>query len=230
MRQLGWVDGQDVAYDQVHADNQQQLLPRLAAELVARNPEVIYAPPTQVAVAAKQATRTIPIVFAVVFDPVGIGLVTSLTRPGGNVTGIAFGESLAPKRLELLREILPAAKRLGLLADLGDSSAILDQHAISRLSGPLGLTIAAAQAANPAEFDAAVSKLIAARVDVIIEAGVSTLVGNLRRRVIDVRRVGVLAPSTQGKEGSPSRRSSTKCAVARWPRSLDADSGYVRPE
>src|SRR6185436_11674273 len=109
------------AYDRVYADDEQERLPKLAAELVARKPEVIWAPPPQAAVAAKQATQTIPIVFGSVTDPVGMGLVTSLAHPGGNVTGISnLGASLVPKRLELVREILPGAKRVGLLGDPTD--------------------------------------------------------------------------------------------------------------
>lgn len=73
MRELGWIEGQTIAYDRVYANDQQRDLPRLAAEMAARKPELIYAPPTPSAVAAKQATRTIPIVFAAVGDPVGTG-------------------------------------------------------------------------------------------------------------------------------------------------------------
>src|SRR5438309_7238533 len=78
MRRLGWIEGQTIAYDRAYADDQQQDMPRLAAELVARQPELIYAPPQTAALAARQATRTIPIVFAAVSDPVGVGLVSSL--------------------------------------------------------------------------------------------------------------------------------------------------------
>jgi putative ABC transport system substrate-binding protein len=86
MRRLGWIEGQSIAYDRAYADDQQRNLPRLAAELVARKPELIFAPPTVAAIAAKQATRTIPIVFGTGTDPVGAGLVASLAHPGGNVT------------------------------------------------------------------------------------------------------------------------------------------------
>ena len=118
MRKLGWIEGQTIAYDRAYADDRHQDLPRLAAELVARKPELIYAPPSVAALAAKQATRTIPIVFAAVTDPVGRGLVSSLARPGGNATGfVSVAESLVPKLIELLHEILPGAKRVGLLSD-----------------------------------------------------------------------------------------------------------------
>lgn len=100
MRQLGWIEGQTIAYDRFYANDQQQSLPRLAAELVARKPDLIYTPPTPAAMAAKQATDSIPIVFGAVWDPVNIGVVASLARPGGNVTGICgFAESLAFSRV-----------------------------------------------------------------------------------------------------------------------------------
>ena len=205
MRQLGWVEGQNIAYDRVYADDQQQMLPRLAAELVARKPEVIYAPPTPAAVAAKQATQTIPIVFGVVFDPVGIGLVTSLARPGGNVTGIGFSESLAPKRIELLREFLPGVKRLGLLGDSTDPTTRRDQRALAPLAASLGLTLVFTEAANPAEFEAAVAGLIAERVDAILVAGVSPLVGNLGARLIELanqQRIPVVAGGSFADAGA----------------------------
>ena len=89
MRQLGWIEGQNIDYDWAVADDQQQMLPQLANEMVARKPQLVYAPPLSAALAAQQATRSIPIIFASVADPVGSGLVASLAHPGGNVTGIA---------------------------------------------------------------------------------------------------------------------------------------------
>ena len=187
MRQLGWIEGQNIVYDRVYADDHNELLPRLAAELVARKPELIYAPPSPAAVAAKQATQTIPIVFGAVTDPVHIGLVTSLGRPGGNVTGICvFAESLAPKRVELLREILPGVKRIGLLRDSTDPATKLDQQALAPLAASLGLTLIVAERANPVEFEAAVAELAAARVDAIVVMGVGSILGNLRVRLMEL--------------------------------------------
>ena len=136
--------------------------------------------------AAKQATQTIPIVFGAVSDPVGTGLVTSLARPGGNVTGIAgvFG-SLAPKRVELLREILPGVKRIGLVGDANDPSAKVDQQALVPVAASLGLTIIVAEAANPVEFDTAVASLIVDRVDAIFGRA-SPIVYNMRGRLIEL--------------------------------------------
>ena len=109
MRRLGWIEGRTVAYDAVYSDDRHQDLPRLAAELVARRPDLIFNPAQVTALAARQATRTIPIVFGTGIDPVGAGLVASLAHPGGNVTGVVnVIESLTPKRLELLHEMVPA--------------------------------------------------------------------------------------------------------------------------
>jgi putative ABC transport system substrate-binding protein len=185
MRELGWIEGQTIAYDRVYADDQHQDLPRLAAELVARNPDVIYAPPYTAAVAARQATRAIPIVFVAGSDPVGSGLVASLARPGGNATGLtSVVDSLAPKRIQLLREILPGAKRIGLLGDPTEPNFASDRNALAPVALALGLTIVMAEASNPLELDAAVSKLLGQNVDAIYAN--SSIALNLRTRLIEL--------------------------------------------
>ncbi len=196
MRRLGWIEGQTLVFDRVYADDQMALLPRLALELVARKPDVIFAPPTPAAVAAKQATQTIPVVFQAVADPMGSGLVASLARPGGNVTGISgvFG-SLVLKRVELLREILPGATRLGFLGDTNDRLAKLDQQVIAPVAAALGLTIIVAEAANPVEFEAALARLLTERVDAILPAGTGINFFNMRARLIELasqKRVPVI--------------------------------------
>jgi putative ABC transport system substrate-binding protein len=201
MRQLGWIEGQNISYDRVYADDQQERLPSLAAELVARKPELIYAPPTPAAVAAKRATQTIPIVFGQAFDPVGIGLVASLARPGGNVTGMSASvtDPLQPKRIELLHEILPGVKRIGLLGDATDPGARLIQQDLAPLAAQMGLTLTYVEAANPVQFDAAVAKLVAERVDAILTVAVSPLIGNLKARLIELanqQRIPVVAGGT----------------------------------
>jgi putative ABC transport system substrate-binding protein len=200
MRLLGWVEGQNIAYDRAYADDQQEKLPKLAAELVARKPEVIYAPPTVAAVAAKQATPTIPIVFGLAADPVGTGLVVSLAHPGDNVTGISgIGASLGPKRVELLREILPGANRLGLLGDPTDANLKLDQQALAPVVAALGLTIIVAEASNAVDFDAAIARLAADRVDAIYTGG-SAISYLMRARLIDLanqKRLPVIANNAQ---------------------------------
>ena len=200
MRQLGWVEGQNIAYDRAYADDQQQTLPALAAELVARKPDLIFAPPTPSALAAKLATATIPIVFAAVWDPISTGLVASLARPGGNVTGICvFAESLAPKRFQLMREILPGVKRIGWLGDSTDPATRIEQQALRPLAASMGLTMIYAEGDNPAAIEAAVAKLLAERAEVIY-TGTSPLVYNLRARLVELanrKRVPVISYRAQ---------------------------------
>ena len=184
MRLLGWVEGQNIAYDRVYADDQQQTLPRLAAELVARRPDLIYAPPSAAAVAAKRATPTIPIVFGSTVNPVALGLVMDLAHPGGNVTGVSGSfELLGLKRAELFQQILPRAKRLGLLGEPGRMSK---DEAATFAAGvaALGLSLVVAEAVNPVELEAAVARLADQRVDGILAQ--ATIAINHRARVIEL--------------------------------------------
>ena len=169
----------------LYADDQSQALPRLAAELVARRPDLIYAPPSSAAVAATRATNTIPIVFATGADPVGAGLVMSLSNPGSNATGvITIIDSLAPKKLELLREIMPGVRRLGLIGDPNDPRLTVDRAALAQVTSSLGVTVVVDDALNPAGFDAGLASLIGHRVDAIMAVG--SLADNLRERLVEL--------------------------------------------
>ena len=127
LKQIGFVEGQNVAVEYRSAEGQTDRLPELAAELVGRQITVLFANATAAALAAKAATATIPIVFQTGADPVEIGLVASLNRPGGNITGVAFlVNKLVPKRLELLRELVPGAATIGMLIDPTNPNAEAD--------------------------------------------------------------------------------------------------------
>jgi putative ABC transport system substrate-binding protein len=139
LKETGHVEGQNVAIEYRYAENQLDRLPALAADLVHRRVAVIVATGAFEALAAKAATTTIPVVFATGLDPVALGLVASLNRPGANLTGIAnLTVELGPKQLQLLREVIPNAARFGVLADPAFpdiQSRIADLQAAARTLG-----------------------------------------------------------------------------------------------
>jgi putative tryptophan/tyrosine transport system substrate-binding protein len=169
LRDLGYVEGQNIRFEFRSAEGQANRLPELAAELVRLKVDVIvtwFTPPTQ---AAKQATRQIPIVMADAGDPVGMGLVASLARPGGNVTGIAgMTAELSGKCIELIREMLPAARRVTALANASDpfSKPFLEQV---QLGGEAtGTTINPIKISSREEFEAAFAAMEKERPDAVI--------------------------------------------------------------
>jgi putative ABC transport system substrate-binding protein len=139
LKETGYVVGQNVAVEYRYAENQFDRLPALAADLVRRHVAVIVATGTTTALAVKAATTTIPVVFFAGGDPVAMGVVASLSRPGANLTGVAILEAeLAPKRLQLLRELTPHAAAFGFLADPVSTptpSLITDLQAAARTLG-----------------------------------------------------------------------------------------------
>jgi putative ABC transport system substrate-binding protein len=156
LKDEGFVEGENVAIEYRWADNQFNRLPDLAAELVRRRVAVIAATSTSSALPTKAATTTTPIVFIVGEDPVRLGLVASLARPGGNVTGINFfATELAAKRLELLRELVPGALRTAVLVNPADAAiteaTVKDVEAASRA---MGLQIQVFNASTSREIDA----------------------------------------------------------------------------
>lgn len=158
--ETGYVEGQNVKIEYVWADGQYDRLPALAADLVRRQVNVIVAATTPAALAAKPATKTIPIVFAIGGDPVRTGLVDSLSRPGGNLTGAAHvNAETAPKRLELLHELMPAEKIIGLLVNPTNpltKSVVLEVQAAA---GLLGLELKVVHANTEEDLDAVFASL-----------------------------------------------------------------------
>jgi putative tryptophan/tyrosine transport system substrate-binding protein len=172
MKETGYVEGENVALDYRWANNQIDRLPALAAELARRQVSVIYATTNVAAFAAKEATTTIPIVFIVNEDPVGLGLVASLARPGGNATGInIFTAELTAKRLDLLREFVPGATRVGLLVNPANAtsteSTLRDMAEVARATG---LQIKAFNASTSLEIEAAFAGLARDRPEVLFVA------------------------------------------------------------
>jgi len=141
LRELGWVEGSTVAIEYRWAEGRPERYAEIAAEFVRLKVDVIVTVGTAAA-AAKQATPVIPIVFAVAADPVGSGLVASLARPGGNVTGLSNQQvDIAGKRLELLREVLPDFRRLAIIANVGYPAAVLDMNEVQVAARKLGLDV-----------------------------------------------------------------------------------------
>ena len=141
LRELGWIEGRTVAIEYRWAEGRNERYSEIAAEFVRLKVDVIVTVGAAVA-AAKQVTSVIPIVFAVANNPVGIGLVASLARPGGNVTGLSNQTAdLAGKRLELLREIVPSLHQLAIMANLGYPASVLEMREVEATASALGLEV-----------------------------------------------------------------------------------------
>jgi putative ABC transport system substrate-binding protein len=142
LRELGWIDARTVAIEYRWAQGRDERAAEIAAEFIRRKVDVIVTSGTPVIVATKQATSVIPIVFAAAGDPVGTGLVASLARPGGNVTGLSNQvPDLAGKRLELLREIVPGLGRLAILGNVGNPVVVLEMREVQATARTLGLEV-----------------------------------------------------------------------------------------
>jgi putative ABC transport system substrate-binding protein len=142
LRELGWLEGRDVAIEYRWAEGRSERFAEIVAEFVRLKVDVIVTHNTPTVLAAKQATSVIPIVFATAGDPVGSGLVASLARPGGNVTGISSQASdSVGKRLELLREIIPGLRRFAVLANLASSFPALELDEVQAACRTLGLEV-----------------------------------------------------------------------------------------
>ena len=141
LRELGWIEGRTVAIEYRWAEGRSERFTEIAAEFARLKVDVILSVGSAAAV-AKQATSTIPIVFALAADPVGSGLVASLARPGGNVTGLSILSSeLAGKRIELLREVLPGLRRLAIIGNVGSVSSVLEIAEAQAAARKLGLDV-----------------------------------------------------------------------------------------
>src|SRR5262249_54540504 len=140
LRQLGWIENRNVAIEYRWAEGRSERFVEIATEFVSLKVDFIVATTSPAVSAAKQATSVIPIVFTNANDPVGLGLVASLARPGGNVTGVSnqLGDT-ASKRLELLREVAPGLRRLAILANVGNPGAMLDMGEVQATVRMLGL-------------------------------------------------------------------------------------------
>jgi putative ABC transport system substrate-binding protein len=146
LRELGWIEGRTVSIEYRWAEGRSDRYTEIAAEFVRLKVDVIVTSGTAAVIAAKQATSIIPIVFAAAADPIGNGIVASLSRPGGNVTGLSLQSTdLAGKRLELLREVVPGLRRLAIMANVGAPGAVLEMREAQAAARTLGLDVATSE-------------------------------------------------------------------------------------
>jgi ABC-type uncharacterized transport system substrate-binding protein len=173
LRNHGWIDGQNLIIEWRYAPSHDRA-PALAAELVALSPDLLIADGPQPAVALKSATATIPIVFVPVADPVGLGLVQSLPRPGGNITGLTtfVPEGFTAKMVELLREIVPTASKVAVLANPGNPMHRLAMaEDLPRAAPKLGVALPIVEATTAEELDIAFASATAQHADAMIVFG-----------------------------------------------------------
>src|SRR5262245_48456520 len=199
LKDAGFVDGQNARIEYRWAENEMDRLPELAADLVRRQVAVIVAPgglaPT---LAAKAATGTIPIVFVIASDPVRLGLVTSLARPGGNLTGINFlsGE-LTAKRLELLRELVPTATRVAVLVNPANTEN--NEREIEAIARGMGLQIRLLNASTVREINEAFATIASQRPDALF-VGLDPFFNSRRTQLVHLATRHAIPASYPGRE------------------------------
>ncbi len=174
LRDHGWIEGKNLIVDYRSAEGRAERLSALAAELVTLKPDLLVAPSPQVALALKSATATIPIVFVAVYDPVAIGLVQSLSRPGGNITGLATyapGDWIA-KRIEILRELVPGASKIAILVNPGNPiHRWIIAEELPQTARSFGVALPVVEATTADELDTAFASAVAQHADAMIVFG-----------------------------------------------------------
>jgi putative tryptophan/tyrosine transport system substrate-binding protein len=196
MRELGWIEGHNLTIEYRWAEGHTERLAGLAKEFVRLNVDVILTHNTPPPLAAKQATSVIPIVFATAGDPVGSGIVASLARPGGNITGLSSQTpDAAGKKLELLREVVPGLHRLATLADVDNPYATLDVRKINESARSLGIEVASFEIRRSEQLDSIFDGL-KGRTDALYVLPVPLLFANRMR--INTLALGARLPTLHG--------------------------------
>ena len=184
LNETGYIEGRNVAVEYRWAEEQYDRLPALAADLVGRRVAVIVTQTDAAAFAAKATTTTIPIVFTSGGDPVRAGIVSSLSRPSGNVTGTTwFSIDLMPKQLSLLHELVPNVAVITLLVDLNQADAMSQLGEVEKAARTLGLQLLVLKAGNASDIDTAFATLVRERASALLVAG-GSLLTNRREQII----------------------------------------------
>jgi putative tryptophan/tyrosine transport system substrate-binding protein len=196
LRELGWVDGRNLAIEYRWAEGRPERVSEIAAEFVRNKVDVIVTVATPPTLAAKQATAVIPIVFAAVSDPVGTGLVASLARPGGNVTGLANQMSdTVGKKLEILREVVPDLRRLAIMTNVGNPASVLEMGEAQAAARKLGLEVTTSEIRRAKDI-APAFKALRERADALYLSPDPLM--NTNRTGINILAVGARLPTMHG--------------------------------
>src|SRR6516162_9217894 len=196
LRELAWIDGHNLAIEYRWAEGRKEQYTEAAAGLVRLKVDVIVTLATPSSLAAKQATSVIPIVFAGVGDPVGTGLVASLARPGGHVTGLSVqSDELASKRVELLRDVIPGLRRLAIMADVGNPGSVLEMGEAQAAARKFGLEVTTSEIRRAEDITPAFEAL-RDRADALYLCADPLMITNRTR--INILAVGARLPTIHG--------------------------------
>ncbi len=194
LSEIGYVEGQNVIIEYRSAEGQADRLPALTADMVQRRVTVIATMANNAAVAAKATTTTIPIVFTVGGDPIKMGLVDSLNRPGGNITGVSFLSSdIVTKMLEALHELLPKGARIAALVNPTNQNAAVDTKEAEAAARTLGLELQVLNASNEREIDDAFALLVERRAGALLIEGDPFFIGRMKQLVVLTARHAIPA-------------------------------------
>ena len=181
LRDAGWIDGRNVTIEYRYAEGKGERLPELATDLIRQKVDIIVTTVTVDTLAAKNATAEIPIVMVAVGDPVAIGIVKSLARPGGNITGLSqMTPDLSGKRLELLKQIVPQISRVAVLFDPEDPLSMLDWNEARRSAQTLGIEVHSLEVRSTGDFDKVLKEALAAHVGAVVVMPAPVLFANLK--------------------------------------------------
>jgi putative ABC transport system substrate-binding protein len=186
LREHGYVEGKNIIIEYRYGAGRNERLPELAAELVRLDVDILFVQGTPAAHAAKKATRTIPIVIGNASDPVGTGLIASLARPGGNITGLSdFNFEVVTKRLELLREVVPSASRIAVLWNPTNPTNPLQMKQIQAVAPGAGVTVISIEAKKAEDIDHAFGLIGKKRADALLVFG-DPMLGTHQNRIIEL--------------------------------------------
>jgi putative ABC transport system substrate-binding protein len=185
LRDLGYIEGKNIAFEYRAAQGKAELIPGFIAELVQMKVDLLFCPNLPAINAAKEATRTIPIVMIANVDPVELGLVESFARPGGNITGMSLQSlELSGKRLELLKETFPKLNRLALVWNIGDQSMNLITKQVQAVAPQLGVTVQPSGVRDPSDLDSAFAKITQSPPDALFSVA-DRLITSQRKKILE---------------------------------------------